>query len=103
MMAANVNLQVWLTTVPDTRPAVVIPYVRSPRDSRLRYRVNVSKRGPGGSSTIGQGGDVQARADQPTPLSQFSVDVGARDQCHIEITLLADGQPAGTYHFDCPR
>jgi len=103
MLAANVNLQVWLDTVPDTHPAVVIPYVRSPRDGRVEYQMTVIKHGPGGASNIGQSGEVQAAANHPTALSKFSLNVGVQDQCRIEITVAITGAPGGTYRFDCPR
>lgn len=106
MLAANVNLQVWLDTVPGTHPAVIIPYVRSPQDSIVQYRLTVVRRGPGGSSAIGQSGEVQAAADHATALSRFSLNVGAQDECRIEITIIAGDHATGshgTYRFDCPR
>jgi curli production protein len=103
MMAADANLQVWLETVPNTRPSVIIPYVRSKESGNLHYTLNAVKQGLGGSSRIGQSGGVRIQANQPTALSRFSLNVGKHDQCRIELILVENGNPAGTYHFDCPR
>lgn len=102
-MNADINLQVWLETVPNTHPSVVVPYVRSQNDGTVQYQLNVTKRGSGGSSSIGQSGDVRVQAHKPTALSRFSLNVGKNDKCIIELVLVANQQPAGTYKFDCPR
>lgn len=103
MMAADVNLRVWLETVPDTHPSVVIPYVQSTESGQLQYQLRAIKQGRGGSSRIGQSGGVHVHANQPTALSRFSLSLGEHDQCRIELILVENGHPAGTYHFDCPR
>lgn len=102
MMAADVNLQVWLETVPDTHPSVIIPYVQAPTNGTLQYQLNTIKQGRSGSSRISQSGGVQIHANEPTALSRFSISVGKDDQCRIELILIANGDPAGTYNFDCP-
>lgn len=103
MAVADVNLQVWLDTVPGTHPAVVVPYVRSKEDGQIQYKLTVIKRGTGGSSNIGQSGQVQVVADRPAELSRFSINLGKHDECRIELMLIENNRPAGTYHFDCPR
>jgi curli production protein len=103
MMTADVNLQAWIETAPDTSPAMVTPFVRSPADGMLHYQIKVVKRGPAGSSSIGQSGDVAVHADQPTALSRFSLSVGAHDECTIELILVTGSRTSHTYHFDCPR
>lgn len=102
-MNANINLQVWLETVPDTHPSVVVPYVRSKQDGLVQYQLNVSKRGAGGMSNIGQSGKVRVYANQPAALSRFSLSIGKDDKCTIELVLVENQHPAGTYSFDCPR
>lgn len=101
-MAADVNLQVWLETVPNTHPSVIIPYVQGPKSGTVQYQLNTIKQGHGGISRISQSGDAQMHANQPTALSRFSISVGKEDQCRIELILVANGDPAGTYRFDCP-
>ncbi|HEU0231528.1 MAG TPA: curli-like amyloid fiber formation chaperone CsgH [Burkholderiaceae bacterium] len=103
MMAADINLQVWLETVPNTHPSVIIPYVRSKESGNLHYTLRAVKQGLGGSSRIAQSGGIQVLANQPVALSRFSLSVGKNDQCRIELILVENGNPAGTYHFDCPR
>ncbi|NYT78063.1 hypothetical protein H0A71_13755 [Alcaligenaceae bacterium] len=102
-MNANVNLQVWLETVPDTHPSVVVPYVRSETDGVIQYQLKVSKRGFSGVSNLGQSGDVRVQAGQPAALSRFSLNIGKNDECTIELVLFNSQHPADTYHFDCPR
>jgi curli production protein len=103
MIAADVNLQVWLDTVPGTQPSVVVPYVQSRVDDTVHYRLSAVRQGRGGSSAIRQSGDVRLRANKPTALTRFSLSVGRQDQCRIELILYADGKPAGAYQFECPR
>jgi curli production protein len=103
MLAADVNLQVWLDTLPDTHPSVVIPYVQSPEEGIIQYQLRATKLGRSGHSTISQSGGMRLRANQPTALTRFSLSVGQQDQCKIELILFANGNPAGTYQFDCPR
>lgn len=102
MMAVDVNLHAWLETVPDTHPSVMIPYVQGTQSGTVQYQLNTIKQGQGGTSRISQSGNVQVHANQPTALSRFSISVGKNDQCHIELILVANGNPAGTYQFDCP-
>lgn len=103
MLAADVNLQVWLETVPDTHPSVVIPYVQSSSSGNLDYSLTATKKGPGNSSKVAQSGGIRVVANQPTALSHFSLSVSKEDQCQIELVLIQNGTPAGTYRFDCPR
>ncbi|HEX7387130.1 MAG TPA: curli-like amyloid fiber formation chaperone CsgH [Castellaniella sp.] len=103
MVAADINLQVWLETVPDTHPAVVVPTVVSKVDETLRYQVKVAQAGAGGSSSVSQGGSATVRAGQPTALSRFSLNVGAHDRCTIQLIIAANGHTIGTYQFECPR
>ena len=103
MMAMDAGPQVWLDTVPGTRPGIIIPYVRSPEDGTLRYQLSAVRQGRSGTSSLQQSGSVPLRADTPTALTRFSLSVGERDQCRIELVLYANGHPAGTYTFACPR
>lgn len=102
-MVADMNLQVWLSTVPDAPPGLIATYVQSPEEKNLRYRLDVIKQGLSGSSTISQGGAVHVQANAPTALTRFSLSVGKNDSCRIELTLLADGVKSGVYTFECPR
>ncbi|WP_323018492.1 curli-like amyloid fiber formation chaperone CsgH [Castellaniella sp.] len=103
MLAADVNLQVWLDTLPGTHPSVIIPYVQSAEAGIVRYQLSATKQGSSGSSSIQQSGGVRLQANQPTALTRFSLSVGQQDQCKIELVLFANGNPAGAYQFDCPR
>ncbi len=103
MMVADFNLQVWLETVPDTHPSVVIPYVKSDKSGKLEYALQAKKEGRGGSSQVSQSGGVQVVANQGTALSRFSISVSNEDKCQIELKFAENGKPVGTYNFDCPR
>jgi curli production protein len=102
MMAADMNLQVWLDALPGTQPSVIVPYVQSRNGGTLRYQLSATRHGRSGSSSIQQSGDVRLQAHRPTALTRFSLSVGAQDQCSIELILFANGNPAGTYRFPCP-
>lgn len=102
MMPADLNLHVWLDTEPDTTPAVIIPYVESDRSHQLQYRVSTVKKGTSGTSRISQGGTVTVKAGQATALTRFSLSLGANDECHIDLVLIANGIQAGSWEFECP-
>lgn len=103
MMVADMNLQVWLGTVPNAPPGLIAPYVQSPEAGDLQYRLNVTKQGQSGSSTISQSGAVHVQANAPTALTRISLSVGKNDSCRIELTLLAGGVKSAIYKFECPR
>lgn len=103
MTAADVNLHVWLETIPQTQPAITIPYVRSSEDTELQYTLDAIRRGRSGSSNIRQSGSLSVQADRPAALSRFSISAEGGDECRIKLTLTADGRAAGTYQFNCPR
>ncbi len=101
MLVADLDLQVWLDTIPDAQPSIMTPYVQTEKDQDLQYRLTAIREGPTGSLRLAQGGEVHAPADQPTALSQFSITLGEGDQCSINLVLLTAGQAVGTYHFNC--
>lgn len=103
MMAADLNLQVWLDSGTGAQAGMIVPYVRSPERRAIDYQIQAIKQGPSGSSRIMQSGSVDLPADRPTALTQFSMSLGARDQCRIELLIFSQGVRAGTYRFDCPR
>jgi hypothetical protein len=102
-MIADVQMQVWLDTVPESVPAVVVPYVRTDRDARLAWRIRLVKAGPSGSSTILQSGAVDAPAGTPRALSKVSVGSQPGDACRIDIELREGANQRGAFSFDCPR
>ncbi|HLR13512.1 MAG TPA: curli-like amyloid fiber formation chaperone CsgH [Burkholderiaceae bacterium] len=102
MLAADLDLQVWLDTIPDSQPVTMVAYVESPQVQELSYRLTTSKQGPAGSARLSQGGRVNVPAGQPTVLTQFSMTLGEHDACTIRLVLLTlPGAPVGTYHFNC--
>jgi|GEM_PF-1796445 len=103
MMAADLNLQVWLDSGTGAQAGMIVPYVQSPERRMIDYRLQAIKQGPSGASRIVQSGSVDLPADRPTALTQFSMSLGVRDQCRIELLIFSQGVQAGTYRFACPR
>lgn len=103
IMAADINLQVWLETDAAAHPPIVTPYVQSAVSQRIQYQLQMTMQGRSGSSRVGQGGSVLAPAGQATALSQLSISVGQGIACQIELTLSSDSMDSSSYHFDCPR
>jgi hypothetical protein len=102
-MIADVQMQVWLDTIPGSVPAVVVPYVRTDRDARLAWRIRLVKAGPSGSSSIVQSGAVDAPAGSPRELSKVSVASQPGDACRIEIEMREGANERRAFRFDCPR
>ena len=102
-MIADVDLQVWLATQNIGGQAAVIPYVKSVKDMRLNYRMNVIRRGIGGTSRIRQVGNVDAPANISAPLAQVTLGLQNDDDCHVEVALHDADVALGVYRFDCPK
>ncbi|MCI2808748.1 curli-like amyloid fiber formation chaperone CsgH [Eoetvoesiella caeni] len=102
MMAADLNLQVWLETGSNTHPNVIIPYVQTPESRTLQYSLHTVKSGKQGRTEMRQAGTVTAQANVATPLVRMSITRQSQDSCHIEI-VISDGQVLKkTYSFECP-
>ncbi len=100
---ADMQMQVWLDTLRGAGPPVVVPYVQTDQDARLRYRMTVVKNGKSGHSRIAQSGTVVATAGTPREMSRLTMGVQEGDECQIEIEMLEGEQVRGRYRFDCPR
>lgn len=102
-MVVDLNLQVWLDAQSTPTQTLVIPYLQSPRELQLQYRLHLVRHGAAGNSDIAQGGAVRLLANQPTALSRLSFDANAAADCNIDLQLQQEGQTVGVYHFDCPH
>jgi hypothetical protein len=102
-MIADADMNVWLETLSASQPSVIVPYVQSAADKNVKFRVKVVREGSSGRSEISQGGALFVPASKAMALGRMSVNVGAQDNCHIEVTFTEAGKPAGEYRFDCPR
>ncbi|HEX7386105.1 MAG TPA: curli-like amyloid fiber formation chaperone CsgH [Castellaniella sp.] len=103
MIVADTDLMAWLETVPDTRPVVMVPYVKSRLNATIQYQLTATRRGVTGLATIKQSGNLQLKASTPAQLTRFSLSVGSQDDCKIELVLFSHGNTLGTYQFACPR
>lgn len=97
------DMQVWLDAETHGGQTIVVPYVRSATDRDMRYRLEVSRHGAGGTSHVSQGGSVHAAAEKPVALSRTSIAVRPDDTCTLKIVLSEKGAAIGIYRFDCPR
>lgn len=104
-MVADADLQVWLDTQPGAHQTVMIPYVKSARDMRINYRIELVQQSGGSTSRINQQGKVFAIAAQPTPIGSYAVGWQQGGVCRIELVLHNDAGTGdlGSYRFDCPR
>lgn len=102
-MIADADMNVWLETLSASQPSVIVPYVQSAADKNVSFRVKMVKEGKGGRSEVSQGGTLFVPAAKAVALGRMSVNVGAQDNCHIEVSFTEAGKPAGEYRFDCPR
>lgn len=102
-MIADTNLQVWLETDANTRPAMIIPYVQSEKNRSIHYRLYAIKDGRSGTSRVSQSGTIRVLAKQPTAISRMSISTNKSDSCRIELILAEGGFPVGKYSFDCPK
>ena len=101
-MVGDSDIQVWLETIARSKPAVIVPYVRSSADTTLRYKMRTVKQSDSGKSVIGQGGVVTVLADVPAALSRMSLSRSPNDECEIDLVLSEAGVADRSYHFKCP-
>lgn len=101
-MNADADIQVWLETLTRTQPGVIIPYVMSSEQKRLRYQIRTVKSGKGGNATLGQGGTVTLKPDVPTALSRMAISRSENDTCRIDLVITETGQKDRNYQFACP-
>jgi hypothetical protein len=104
-MMADADLQVWLDTQPGAHQTVMTPYVKSGKNIRLTYRMEIIQQRGVGSSRINQQGKVTAIAAQPTSLGRLTIGLQKSGECRIEIVLRDETNTTelGAYQFDCPR
>jgi hypothetical protein len=103
MVPDNADLQVWFETQVEAGKVLLVPYVKTAKDTHGRYSLLVTKSGPNGNSRISQSGEMDTAAARPRALSRLTLDVRKEDQCRIELTLKQGAEVLGTYDFDCPR
>ena len=101
-MNVDTNIQVWLETVAQTPPGIIVPYVRTVKDETLRYQVRAVRTGPSGRSTLTQGGTIQTRGGIAAALGRMSVSRQPNDDCNIDVVLSEDNAGDRNYHFACP-
>lgn len=104
-MMGDANLQVWLDAHSEPNQTVLVPYVRSVKDLRIRYRLDLVRQYRGSTSRINQQGLLMVLAAQPTEIGRISVGPPQGAGCSIELVLqddVNDGE-LGKYHFECPR
>lgn len=96
------NIQAWLQA-DEKRGSLITPYIRSPIQQTLQYRVRATKEGKYGRSEISQSGTITTRAQVAIPLGTISMATTPTDICRIELSLAEGGVFFATYFLDCPR
>jgi hypothetical protein len=96
------NIQAWLEA-DKLKGSVITPYIRSPIQQTLQYRVRATKEGSHGKSEISQSGTITTRARQAMPLGTISLSITPADVCLVEVSLAEGGIFFATYLLDCPR
>lgn len=102
-MGPAIQPEVWLETIPNTVPAVVVAYVKVSHDAQLTYRMDLMNSGKAGTSRISQSGSVHAAAGEKTELSKVSVSSQPDDDCKIAVSVREGSDDRGGFRFDCPR
>lgn len=100
-MVADTDLQVWLDSRAVAAQVVMIPYVRSARDTQIIYSMNVIQNKGGNTARISQKGKVSAAAAADTALTRVALSMQKEGECRVELVVSEEGKDAATYHFDC--
>lgn len=106
-MHADANIQVWLETMPNAPPAVIIPYAKSESNLNVSYRIKAKRTGAQGKSQISQGGAINLPSGTPIALGRMSFSRNAGDACEIEIvfryTNIDNDKEERRYTLQCPE
>lgn len=102
-MVPAMQTQVWLETVPNTIPAVVVAYVKTDHAAQLTYRMDLMNIGKAGTSRITQAGTRHAAPGEKTELGKVSVSSQPGDDCEIAVSMQEGTEDRGTFRFECPR
>jgi hypothetical protein len=98
---ADTNLHVWFDVNSNNGQTLIVPYVTSAHDVRLRYELKVLNSGEAGSSNISQEGTLSVPAGKPKAVSSVQVTPQVGGKCEVDLTLGDGDQQAGQYSFDC--
>lgn len=101
-MNAHADLNVWFETSAQVQPAVVVPYVQSPRNTTLQYLLRTLVISQAGQSRVSQGGALSVPADTAVALPTLHI-VTAPEKCWIELVLSEQTGHDQRYEFDCVR
>lgn len=101
-MVADMQIQVWLETLPGM-PTAVVAYAKTDRGAQMTYHIEMVNRGQGSMSRVSQVGTVRAEAGQKTELGDVGVSSQRGDECTVAVSIREGDQDRGTFRFDCPR
>lgn len=103
-MIGDADVQVWLDAQPAANQVVMIPYVKSGKELRIRYRIELVQQQGGSTSRISQQGSLTALAAQPTQIGRIAVGPRQGGECRMELILRDDAntREIGNYRFECP-
>lgn len=100
-MTGDADIQLWLETQAQTRPALIVPYVRSNSPTEIQYSIGFDSQGSSGRSRMSQGGTLILDGGQAKALGQLAVNLDGVKDCWLKIALAQYGRPKTTYDFSC--
>lgn len=96
------DIDLWLDWQMQSRPAIVVPYVKARVETDLEYRIVLNRTAGSGRSRISQGGKVRLTPEVAAPLSRIAIDREPEDACSVEVSLSRSGEPPLVRVFECP-
>lgn len=101
-MNIDADIQVWLEAAQRTQPQIIVPYVKSPTETTLKYVVEAHRSAAQGNSRLRQGGTIHLTADQATALGTLAITRSAQDTCEITMTLRTADNTERKFQLSCP-
>jgi hypothetical protein len=86
-MAMSSSVQVWTEVTTEGELWAVLPHIKGPAGSALRYEMVTKKSGRSGTTNTRQSGNVLVNTDGSGTLAQLKIGVGPDDQCDIDIKV----------------
>ncbi|MBC2769539.1 curli-like amyloid fiber formation chaperone CsgH [Pusillimonas minor] len=98
----DADIQVWLEAAQRTQPQIIVPYIKSPVETTLKYVVEARRSAAQGSSRLRQGGTIHLTADQATALGTLALTRSAQDTCEVTMTLRTADNTERKFQLPCP-
>jgi hypothetical protein len=97
------DLNLWIESSMHGGALTLAPYVRSAADLDVQYDVQLSTRGPGGTSNVAQSGTTAMKAGEAKRLAILTTKSSPSGGCMLTVIVRKDDAILKEEHYDCAK